>query len=211
MARWSREECEKRYIEGDLITLKGLAEISGVPYDTLRKWANKDDWREQRDRYQVELTSQTRQKTIEKVSDRVSDELSARSLEQLEAYTLCRRIGVLKAQFILKALEQRLAAHPEVSADEAKQEEQRQQATAVSKVDVAMLNFLTLAIDRAVRGERMVAGQEHELLNHAIATIERTGLKVSVPDDQILAQLIVGQARSEDRSRELSTESSAAV
>jgi hypothetical protein len=200
MEQWDQSQCEERYIQGAEISLEALHRLSGVPFSTLRRWSSKGQWVRKRGDYQSRLSQETREKTIQKTSDRLSDELSELAIEHLNAYKLCRKIATIKGAWMLEQLEQSLSPlqpHPEVSESESSELAEKQAESAIAKLDIMSLNVLNLVIDRSVRGERLSTGMDFENINKAISTIEQAGLKVSVKDNETLAELVVGQTRQE--------------
>lgn len=194
MEHWTQQDCEKRYVEGEEITLKELADLSKVPLSTLKKWSAKGHWQTVRSNFQKQLTQQTREKTIEKTSDRLSDELSELTLEHIEAYRICRLIACIRGKHVLKKLEAAFPDSDEESDDPVAAEFAEVRKTeALQTIDVSVLNFLSLVIDRSVRGERLAAGLDYEHLNKAMATIEQAGLQVVVKDNSLLTKLVAGR------------------
>ncbi|MBD2019300.1 hypothetical protein H6F43_03770 [Leptolyngbya sp. FACHB-36] len=198
MEHWTQQDCEKRYVEGEEITLKELVDLSKVPLSTLKKWCAKGNWKTARSNFQRQLTQQTREKTIEKTSDRLSDELSELTLEHIEAYRICRLIASIKGKHALKKLEAAFPASDEESDDPIAAEfAETRKSEALKAIDVSVLNFLSLVIDRSVRGERLAAGLDYENLNKAMATIEQAGMQAVVKDNALLTKLVTAQARQE--------------
>lgn len=205
---WTQAQCEQRYVEGPKISISKLSEWSEVPIGTLNRWSTQEQWKQRRTNYQERLTEQTREKTVAKVSDAISDELSQLTLEHLEAYRICRQIATIKASFVLKKLKKAAqdleqipsaVPHPEVPDNLAVEFREAvrdaEMAHSLYGLDMAMLNALSLVIDRSVRGERMAASLEYEDINRAIAAVERTGLRVVIPDHATLKKLYPGQTQ----------------
>ena len=47
-AFWSREECERRFVEGDYITIRELESVSGRSCSAIMAWKKLDQWDEKR-------------------------------------------------------------------------------------------------------------------------------------------------------------------
>lgn len=65
------------YINGD-ISYRKLAEKHSIPFPTLRDRATNEGWKGQRDKQRNEVVTRTKQKTVEKTSDALSDEAAAK-------------------------------------------------------------------------------------------------------------------------------------
>lgn len=74
-ADWVRIRAE--YVSGS-VTLRELSEKYGVPQSTIRKHAASECWRGTRTEQQEQIQAQAEQKTIEKISELLSEEAAAR-------------------------------------------------------------------------------------------------------------------------------------
>ncbi|WNZ45225.1 hypothetical protein Q2T42_25900 [Leptolyngbya boryana CZ1] len=176
MQRWSQQECEDWFVQARKPDLNELSRLSQVPFSTLKRWRSSGEWVRKRSDFQDRVASETREKTIEKKADRMSDLHAQLEAEHLESYGLIRHLAMIRIrQLREKALIQKLEA--ELSESEMK-------ALAVSLDE---LNTCSMIIDRCVKGERLVAGAEYSDLNKAISSIERTGLKVVAPNAETLS------------------------
>jgi hypothetical protein len=187
--KWSKEQAERRYVQGDRVTLEALASLSGVSISTLKRWSATGGWEQQRAIYQDGLQGDIRAKTAEKISDELSGLLSQLSQEHLEAYQTVRRIVTAKAKRLLEVLAKDLTLaqlHQEISADPNIPEELREKA--MKQFDPGEIGNMARTLDICIRGERLVAGLEYESVNAAIAACEKAGLEVKVPAGSVLAQ-----------------------
>jgi hypothetical protein len=186
--KWSKEQAERRYVQGDRVTLEALAALSGVSVSTLKRWSAAGGWEQQRTIYQDNLQGDIRAKTADKLSDELSSLLSHLSHEHLEAYQTVRRIVTAKAKRLLEVLAKDLTLaqlHQEISADPNIPEELREKA--MRQFDTGEIGHMARTLDICVRGERLVAGLDYENVNAAIAACEKAGLEVKVPVGAILA------------------------
>jgi hypothetical protein len=88
---WTKEQCRQRYVEsGDDIGIRGLANLSGLNKGTVERWVRNEDWVRQRRQYCDRLKASTQEKTIEKASERLSDELADISVANYKAHKLAR-------------------------------------------------------------------------------------------------------------------------
>ena len=65
------------YINGD-ISYRKLAEKHSIPFPTLRDRATNEGWKGQRDKQRNKVIARTEQKTIEKISEALSEEAAAK-------------------------------------------------------------------------------------------------------------------------------------
>jgi hypothetical protein len=195
MSQWSKEECERRFIQGEKITLPALSKASTVKLSTLKTWSTKGQWIAKRETFRAELAVATHEKTIDALSTKLAD----LEITHATAYATIRdcamaKVNALKVRIDLVAKQAKLmpGIATESLGDEAVQSERQAQATAqgdaIRDSDVLDLQALTNVVDKCIRGERMVLGAEYEDLNKAVAAIVRAGLEVKVPDDRVVAK-----------------------
>ena len=87
-----------------------------------------------------------------------------------------------KARRILQVLEQDLTLaqiHQAIAADTSLPEELRDKA--MKQFDAQEIGNMARTLDICIRGERQVAGLEHEEINGAIRFIEKAGFEVKIP------------------------------
>jgi hypothetical protein len=218
IAPWTKEQCELRYVEGERITIEQLAIAAGIPAPTIRRWAAAGKWRTRRDAFQATVREETRDKLADKLSDELGDLLSGASVEHLEAYRICRRLAMMRGQFLLRKIEPafRTSTHPEMAGDGeadplAAEAVQAIQAEALQSLNPMELNLVCLIIDRCVRGERLVAGLDYENVNAAIAACEKAGLEVKVPIGAVLASFGGAQGEASVGRKGISDRAGSAV
>jgi hypothetical protein len=68
--RWSKEQCRRRYVEGDRIGLEDLAIESGVSIATLKRWSCSEEvrWPNQKRRFDTEVKLLSHKKSVDRVS-----------------------------------------------------------------------------------------------------------------------------------------------
>ncbi len=183
---WSREECRNRYVHGPRIGLRGLAEISHVPYKTLAGWSAEESWPEQRNQFQGELRTQT----DKKVKEKLSMSLAELAIEHFGSYRRVRRIADSLLSQIEAKVMQLESNHPEL-VDPEQIKESLRELFEVS--NVSNINQLSLILDRAVQGERTVTGAEYEDLQKAANVLRRRGFDVVVADGTDIVTIKSGQ------------------
>jgi hypothetical protein len=186
---WAREQCRDYYIRRphDVPTLEQLAQISGVPYGSIKRWKC-PEWASARDEY----IEQLRRSTVDKSVEAVATDLAVLEIQHVEAYQLLRQCAMAKVRALKTKIDQ--------AADDAKivpgidleslgdlgQADREAQATAkaevVKETDVQDLRQLSGVIDLAIKGERLILGGEYEDLNKAVAAMTRAGLKITAPN-----------------------------
>lgn len=88
---WTKEQCRRRYVEGgDNIGIRGLADASGQPRTTLGRWSSEGDWVGQRSQYSDRVVTATQTRTVEKVSEKLSDQLSEIAIANYKCHELLR-------------------------------------------------------------------------------------------------------------------------
>jgi hypothetical protein len=183
--QWSKDECRDRYVRGAKIGLRELSHLSGRALSVLAKWSQQENWTSQREQYQNNLRSQTDQQAIAKTADKLSDQLSEMAIEHYHSYRGGRRIADFLLQRMTAKIEALESSHPEMREPEALRESLQ---SLIKDSNPAVLNQLTQAIDRCVKGERTVLGLEYEDLNKAIAAVEKAGLEVRIPPNVTFIQ-----------------------
>lgn len=78
---------------GERIGVRSLAKLANRPNSTISRWCAEDGWTGQRDRYQVELRAKTDEKTLDKTSDRLSNELTKLNEEHIKGSELFRKMA----------------------------------------------------------------------------------------------------------------------
>ncbi len=163
--KWSREECRIRYVQGDEIGLRSLSKLANRPNSTVSRWCAEDNWTEERDRYWVELRAQTEQKTIEKTSDRLSDEWAKINEEHLKGSELFRKLAI--------QLTMALGADFQQSRNKAKVAKDKNVYLSIQKYGSLYKEMVGL--------ERRALGMDYMDINTAIAKVIHEGYDVSEP------------------------------
>jgi len=150
------------------LTIRELATLSGVPLKTTEYRYLKKGWKDKRIVYQDELRDKTREKTLEKISEKVSWETSAAVSEHLENYRTFRHLVMRKVRYLdVLCSQDQPMEHMEAQ---------------LEKLSSVTLNFLSLILDRAVKGERVALGLDFENYNKAIQVLTTAGFEVLVPE-----------------------------
>ncbi|MGL4620017.1 MAG: hypothetical protein ACRCZS_13300 [Chroococcidiopsis sp.] len=177
---WVLEQCRDRYVRGLTISIAALSVESGVVKRTLERWSKREDWVEQRRQYQALMSASTDQKSIEKTSEKLSDEISLLATEHFKAHKSVRRLAEIYLNFTTTRIEQKLEnvkSNPEYLEAELK------------SISPVVLNFWSLILDRSVKGERVAIGMDYEDVNKAIATLTSLGYVITDPTAQQNATL----------------------
>ena len=167
--KWTREECRDRYVTGDKIGIRTLAKLSGRAHGVLGDWSSKDNWTGQRERFQNNLRTETEAKTIDKTSDRLSDELAKLNEEHIKGSELFRKMAQQFAGILATEI---------------------QNCSPEGRVKKLTDKEFTLAINRyanvfatAVALQRQATGMQYLDINTAIEQVTRNGYEVSEPDN----------------------------
>jgi hypothetical protein len=171
---WTREQCRRRYVEGgDNIGLRAIAGISGQPRGTLERWSSKENWVERRGQYQGRLAVATQQKTIEKASDKLSDQLSEIAIANYERHKLFRdyaaKVAQIKAQQLAEIQNLPLA----------------ERAAILAKDHVGYeMNYWSQILKRSTDAIESVTGLKYFVdINAAAGRLEKEGYEIIDPNN----------------------------
>ena len=170
---WKREQCRQRYVEGDDdIGIRGLAKISGQPKGTLERWARDDSprWIVQRGQYRDRLKTEIQQKTIEKASERLSDDLADISVANYEAHKLARDYA--HTIFKIKAKDlQRVIKLPD-----------EERLVELKKHSASDMNYWSLILSRSTQEIAAATGLPYYInANTAFTKLEKEGYIIIDP------------------------------
>ncbi|MFN5592993.1 MAG: hypothetical protein ACK482_06010 [Aphanizomenon sp.] len=107
---WTKEQCRRRYVESEEdIGIRKLAVEAGLGKGTVEVWVRRELWVDQRRQYQDTLKTTIQVKTIQKASEKISDELSQIVIENYKVHKLARdyvaKIIEVKARQLAEDLE----------------------------------------------------------------------------------------------------------
>ena len=173
---WTEDQCRLRYVEGPKIGLRKLSEVSGVSKNTLGYWSSEDNWVDRRGRFWDSLQTETQQKTIEKVSDALSDEHAKVLTQHYQAQSQARQLAAVYFATLSKLIA----------------DLQKQGATAelmmrhLETNRAIAANTWSLILDRAVKGERVAMGIEFaQDLDAATKALQSAGYEIIPPQDDV--------------------------
>ncbi len=166
--KWSKEECRIRYVQGEKIGQRALAEQSGRTKSVIAEWCSRENWVQQREQYQGKLRAEAEQKTIDKTSDRLSEDWAKINEEHLKGTELFRKMAL---QFGM-ALGNKFSNAS--SEDKAKIAADKDFSLAVQKYGSLYKDMVQL--------ERIALGMEYMDSNKAIAKVIRDGYDVIEPE-----------------------------
>lgn len=173
---WTKEECRRKFVESEEdISLEVLAELSGFARSTLQRWSAEDPrgrWHAQRDAYRTQLSKKTEEKTIEKLSDRLSEDYAKIQKRHYNSYRVFSELATLYGTQKIQVLKRAESQGYEKMAEE------------LAKVNPTAVNFWSLVLDRSLKGEAASLGLSFYVNQHtAIAETEKMGyLPVALPD-----------------------------
>jgi hypothetical protein len=168
---WRKTTCEKRYIEGEQISMRELAKLSGRNLSTLTRWAVQEKWKERRDQFKAGLKEATYAKAVEKASEKLSDELSDISIANYESHKEMR-------DYVLDIVKRRRSHLEEIKHLEFG-EWTREIKSKHSPVEI---NHLSIALSRATDGISAAIGLPYHVnINTAYKKLESEGYMVVNP------------------------------
>jgi hypothetical protein len=168
---WSREKCEERFVKGeDRLSIRKMAAASGRAKSTIEDWMDKDNWEDKRGRYQDEIRATTQAKTIEKVSDRLSDDLSKIITKNYKVHEVFRDCAHAYAQIQARYLLEIQRMEPD------------KQREALKKINAKEMSDWSMIASRSTQGISDAMGLPYWAnLNTAFKKVEDTGYIVIDP------------------------------
>lgn len=154
---WTREQCGRRYIEGEPIGLRTLEGESGVSVKTLERWSVKDLWVKRR----AECEGKVRAVTAERIAEEIGEELSELTVQQLAACKTYRELATIYGDYLLTKCKDNPAE--------------------LLRIPATAVNFWSLILDRAIGMEREAAGLRYEDVNKAIQFLQSLGYEIIDP------------------------------
>ena len=144
--------------------------MSGRSLSVVGRWASEDNWAQKKERYQNDLRTATREKAIEKTSDRLSDEWARVNEEHLKGTEVFRKMAL---QFGVALGNQFSQASPEAKA----------KLAASKNLSMSVKRYGSIYRDM-VNLERQALGMEYMDSNKAIAKVISDGYDVIEPVDE---------------------------
>lgn len=161
---WSREDCRDRYVMGDKIGLRKLAEISEVPIANLYRWSSADNWPQNREQFKGAVMA----KTQESVSEAIAEKASAITERHYEGFKEVESLGASLINLAQKAADQ--------MAERDRIEPYHLQALTSASTNAANV------YKAAIEGQRQALWLDLENINVAIGIVEKHGYHVTEAD-----------------------------
>lgn len=166
---WTEEQCRSRYVDvGDKIGIRTLAELSGHPKSTVGDWARKGNWASEKRKYLDNLAGR---KTIEKTSEKLSDELSKIKTANYECHALLRDY----ASEVIKIKHEQLKLIKDLPL--------KQKASRIAKEHSGSdINYWSQVMKRSTDAIASLTGLNYYVdLNAAAGRLEREGYEIIDP------------------------------
>ncbi len=162
---WACGICESRYVMGERITLKQLAELAERKHKLLKDWSAKLGWISKRRQYQEQLALATQKEIIAQESKRLAQEYVNRNQSHLNCYELIRKLA---AQFFTFAAKDGRIKNP--------------------KFDAVQFQRMVTSLEVAINGERRATGMTFwQDFNHAVREVVKEQYEIIDPiDEEIL-------------------------
>lgn len=172
---WTKEQCRRRYVEGgDNIGIRGLADASGQPRTTLGRWSSEGDWVGQRSQYSDRVVTATQTRTVEKVSEKISDQLSEIAVANYERHRLARdyaaKIFDIKARLLAEIQNLPLA---------------EKEASLAKYHSGSEMNYWSQILKRSTDAIESVTGLKYFVeINAAAGRLEKEGYEIVDPSNE---------------------------
>lgn len=174
---WTEDQCRQRYVEGPKITLAQLAKLSGRSKGQLGDWSSAAGWVNARERFANSVRIETQQKTIDKLSDALSDEHAKVLTQHYQAQSQARQLAAIYFSTLTKLIsrEHQRGVDPEGL----------MRHLETNRAIAA--NTWSLILDRAIKGERVAMGIEFaQDLDAATRALQAAGYEIIPPQDDPL-------------------------
>ncbi len=170
--KWSREECFHRYVYGERITTRALAELANRPHSTIGKWSGEDKYTEARKQNENTVRTKTAEKVGEYCSDayvdRYGDRISKVNEEHLEGFAFIRKMARTFAEVMAGEI------------DEITELKKRRQRVANKEFSMSAQRYGALFAQMAEM-ERRALGMQYLDINVAMGKVMKEGYEVSNP------------------------------
>jgi hypothetical protein len=167
--KWSKEECRDRYVRGEKIGQRELSKQSGRHETVIARWCSQEKWVQQRQQYVSRLQVETESKTIQKTSDRLSDELAKLNEEHIKGSELFRKMAQQFAGI--------MAAEIQNSSNE-----KRFEKLTDKEFSLAIQRYSTI-FATAVQLQRQATGMQYLDLDKAVSEVIKAGYDVSESEE----------------------------
>ena len=163
---WDLYKTEQFYIQStEPISIRALAKKANRSKSLIGHWKVKHNWAEKRDKYWDKLTKMSHQKSIDKISDRLSTEAEDLAIEHLRQHQKFRQV----AETLLNTMMQSINKADDPIA-------------ALKQLNIRDINYLSQVCDRAIKGEESSTGLKQQIdPNMAARTLESLGYIVIDP------------------------------
>ena len=170
--KWSLDKCEIEFLslEGKMSErVIELSKRSKLSEPTIWRYYRKGNWKQKVEDFDRDMIAAVTQKTIDKTSDRLSDELAKLNEEHIKGSELFRKMAQQFAGILATEI---------------------QNCSPEDRVKKLTNKEFTLAINRyanvfatAVALQRQATGMQYLDINTAIEQVTRNGYEVSEPDN----------------------------
>ena len=163
---WDLYKTEQFYIQStEPISIRGLAKKANRSKSLIGHWKVKHNWAEKRDLYWDQLTKMSHQKSLDKISDRLSTEAEDLAIEHLRQHQKFRQVAETLLNTMMQSIN--LADDP---------------IAALKQLNIRDINYLSQVCDRAIKGEESSVGLKQQIdPNVAARTLESLGYVVIDP------------------------------
>jgi hypothetical protein len=104
--KWDKDECRIRYVQGDRIGLEALANLSGLPFGTLKRWSSQkpNTWLQQRRAFEEKTIRLAERKSMDRVSDAIATNNEAIITQHLGVAKNLRELSMMFFDAVLTKL-----------------------------------------------------------------------------------------------------------
>ena len=192
---WSMSQCRDRYVMGPRIGLRSLAEISGVPFDTIADSSRNQGWVTQREKFKGESNKKTGDLVSSQIAKRTAAIFNDHYSAELEVFEVGKNIVAL-AKIYTQSIRDRFEALQNAPSDDDKQS--RGNAYELQAL-TASLNLAQSTIEGAINGQRKALGLDYSDINYAVSSVRRSGLEVVDKNDfELFKKYLAAQASNQD-------------
>lgn len=157
---------------GSHVSIRAMAAESGRNKSSIERWAKADNWEDKRSQFSSSLRTEVRQKTIEKASDKLSDDYADIAVSNYKAHKIERDMAHATLQVYAKAIAQ-IQSLP--------LDEQLKRLKELSGYEI---NYWSLVLARATQGVNAATGLSNYVqLDSAAKVLIAKGYEIVDPND----------------------------